>query len=123
MMLKDIKEMFECDVVGNDEEYIKKVNLTDKDFYNIKRMAESVKYNTTELYYDQLCCACALLVYLVHKGKTEELGLSYLREDLEETVDTYLQVLYNKAYQEYLKIDSEGEEDDASEDSSGNCKG
>ena len=117
MMLKEIKEMLECDVLGNDEDYINKLNLTDDDYYKIRRMADAIKYNISIKYRGYLACACAMLVYLVHKGKTDEIGLGCLRDDLEDNIDNCFSVLYSKAYEELQHIKRE-EEENATENSS-----
>ena len=119
MMLKEIKEMLECDVLGNDKDYINKLNLTDDDYYKIRRMAEAIQSNITNKCWNDLTCACAMLVYLVHKGKTDEIGLGYLRDDLEDNVDNCFSVLYSKAYEEFQNIKRE-EEENATENSSSN---
>lgn len=112
--------MFECDVVGNDNDYINKLNLTDDDYYNIRRMTESVKYNITGKYWMDLSCACAMLVYLSREYDLDSEEIKYLRDDLEDNIDNHLGVLYNKAYEEYQKIKREKEED-ATEISGSDC--
>lgn len=120
MMLKEVKEMFECDVVGNDKEYINKLNLTDDDYCNIRRIMESARYNTTETYYNNLCCACAMFVYLSHEYDLDSEEIKHLRDDLEDNIDNHLRVLYDEAYEEYQKIKREKEED-ATEISGSDC--
>lgn len=117
MMLKEIKDMLECDVLGNDTDYINKLNLTDDDYYKIRRMAEAIKYRIDIRYWNDLACACAMLVYLVHKGKTDEIGLGYLKDDLEDNVDNCFSVLYSKAYEEFQNIRRK-EEENATENGS-----
>jgi 5-bromo-4-chloroindolyl phosphate hydrolysis protein len=112
MLLKDIKEMLECDVLGNDKKYIEAIDFTDKDWYNIRRMAERARYNVTENYWISLATICAMFIYCTQKGLTEKRELSYLREDLEDAVETYLQVMYDEAFEEYRKIKGEEEEND-----------
>lgn len=120
MMLKEVKEMFECDVVGNDKEYLSRLNLTDDDYYNIRRMMESARYNTTEKFYNDLCCACAMLIYLSHERDLDSEEIKYLRDDLEDNIDNHLRVLYDESYEEYLKIKAE-EEEDATEIGGSDC--
>ena len=117
MMLKEIKEMLECDVLGNDKDYINKLNLTDEDYYKIRRMTENVQSNITNKYWNDLTCACAMLVYLADMGRTDEFDLRELGEDLRDNVDNCLGVLYSKAHEELQNINRE-EEENATENSS-----
>lgn len=110
-MLKEVKETIECDILGNDEEYINYLNYTDKDYYNIRSMMEAIRSNLTSEYYDKLALACAIYVYTTDKVDVDK---NYLREDLNQHIDDMLKPQYDEALYELKRLKKEdqyGEEE------------
>ena len=120
MMLNEVKEAFECDVVGNDEDYIKEVDLTTEDCYNIRRIMEKVKHNLSESVLDKFLLACAMRIYLTRERYADNGKLPYLYNDLVDNVENAIIPIYDECDKEYEQIKLERVDTDGDEECSGN---
>jgi len=119
MMLNEVKEAFECDVVGNDEDYIKGVNLTTEDCDNIRRIMEKVKHNLPESVLDKFLLACAMRIYLTQERYDKE-KLPHLYDDLIDNVENEIIPIYDECDKEYEQIKLERVDNNGDEECSGN---
>ena len=118
MMLTEIEDMLRCDVFGDDDYYLNKLDFKDEDYYNIRRMADNIKSNVSEENVYELMVACAMLVYCANEGKIDDLKVPYLQENLNDNVHNKLQPLFDEAFDEYNCIKKEEELEDGDKERS-----
>ena len=121
MMLKEIKDTIECDVLGNDQDYIKRLDFKDRDYYNLSQMVDVIKSKVSSEVFNEFALACALRLYCIQEGKVDDDNLEELLDDLDDHIDEKMyKAIYDPAYEWYKQRLKEEEEEDANKKCSSN---
>ena len=110
MMIEEIKTTIDVDVLGNDSEYINRLDFHAEDYYNIRSMMEAIEASPGAL--REVALACAIKVYCIQQGKVDDIQLEELLDDIDDHIEEKFGVLNTIALEEYNQLKEDEEEDE-----------